>query len=58
MVGKIKLRIGYEKKLSSEKTLGKETTYQLFLPKSGYLNYYICAQVDALKLRNQVNISE
>ena len=39
MAGKIKLSIQYEMGLNSENTLGKETTYQLYLPKTGYINY-------------------
>ena len=58
MAGKIKLNIQYEKGISSENTLGKETTYQLFLPKTGYINYDISSQVDIGKVRSQLNLKE
>ena len=43
---------------SSENTLGKETTYQLFLPKNGYINYSFVSQIDISKVRSQLNLRE
>ena len=56
MGGKIKVSIQYEMGLNSEHTLGKETTYQLYLPKTGYINYDFSSQVDITKVRSQLNL--
>jgi hypothetical protein len=37
--GKIKFKISYEKSVSNDEFIGKETVYNVFLPKNGYLNY-------------------
>lgn len=58
MAGKLKLNLEYEKGLNSENTLGKETTYQLFLPKNGFLNYEVQAEINHHKIKNQLNIKE
>ena len=58
MAGKIKLSIQYEMGLNSENTLGKETTYQLYLPKTGYINYDFSSQIDIGKVRSQLNLRE
>ena len=58
MAGKIKLAIQYEMGLNSENALGKETTYQLYLPKTGYINYDFSSQVDISKVRSQLNLRE
>lgn len=58
MAGKLKIGVQYEMGLNSEHTLGKETTYQLFLPKTGFLNYDFGCQVDIAKVRSQLNIRE
>lgn len=44
IAGKIRINVNYERAGAGDNTLGKETTYQLFLPKTGHLNYSIACQ--------------
>lgn len=58
IAGKLRLTVMYERVLATDNVLGKETTYQLFLPKTGYLNYHIASTLQPSKIRSQLNLKE
>lgn len=58
MVGKIKLQIEYLQQTAQQHLLGRETIKDVFLPKSGYLNFDLASTVDQNRLRQQFNLKE
>lgn len=58
MVGKVKIRIEYAQETAQQAMLGRETIRDVFLPKSGYLNFEMSTTVDQNRLRQQFNFKD